>query len=100
MAVSGCYLKVEKDLEKSTRTLENVLLELRDWDIPVVRLMMGMLSEVQRITDESDTSFEATGEGRELRLPEAVPTKQDFLATTDYLSLVFITVFLPFIGEG
>lgn len=103
MAVSGCYLKVEKDTEKAIRTLENVLMELRDWDLPVVRLMMEMLGEVQRLGDESDTSFEGAGEGSgrlrtDMRLPEPVISTQDFLATSEYLSLVFITVFLPFIS--
>lgn len=67
MAVSGCYIKVEKDLEKAIRTLENVLAELKDWEVPVSRLMLEMLGEIQMQKDDSDTSFEGN-----VRLPDSV----------------------------
>lgn len=67
MAVAGCYIKVEKDLEKAIRTLENVLVELKDWEVPVSRLMIEMLGEIQAQTDDMGTSFEG-----KLRLPDSV----------------------------
>lgn len=67
MAVSGCYIKVEKNLEKAIHTLENVLAELKDWEVPVSRLMLEMLGEIQMQKDDSDTSFEGN-----VRLPDYV----------------------------
>ena len=69
MAVAGCYIKVEKDQEKAIRTLENVLMELKDWEVPVSRLMIEMLGEIQTRAEEMDTSFEGNG-----RLPDSVMT--------------------------
>ena len=85
MAVAGCYVKVERNVEKAVRVMENVLADVREWDVPVARIMLEMLGDVQLLRDPSPSSPSP-------HLPDS-----DFLATSDYLSLLFITLFIPFI---
>ena len=86
MAVAGCYLKVDQEPDKAVKTLEDVLVEMQDWEIPAARLVMDMKRDIQRLnaySEASEYSSELNG---------------SFLASNDFTSLVFITLFIPLIS--
>lgn len=88
MAAAGCYLKVEQEAEKAIKTLEDVLAEMQDWEIPAARLVNDMKRDLQRVGGDEEAS-EYTAE-----------VSGNFLASSDYTSLVFITFFIPLISIG
>ena len=88
MAAAGCYLKVENEPEKAIKTLEDVLVEMQDWEVPAARLVSDMKSDLQRLVGDSEAS-EYTSE-----------VSGNFLASSDYTALVFITLFIPLISTA
>lgn len=95
MALAGCFARVERDCEKALHTLEGALLEVQDSQVPVERLIREMILEVRKVgSDASEASFRSLGEASLRSYGDA----QDFLVTSDYLNLVFATLFVPFIS--
>lgn len=86
MAVAGCYLKVDQEPEKAVKTLEDVLVEMQDWEIPAARLVMDMKRDIQRLNAYSEASAYSSE-------PSGA-----FLSSNDFTSLVFITLFIPLIS--
>ena len=91
MALAACYVKVDNDVKRALETLEQAKSELKGQNLPAEVMVSALIRDIQTLP-----KLEAlTPSKGPLRALEYVKNRQDWLVTPAYLSLVFITTFLP-----